>query len=139
MKIAFRHTPAKGCMHRVTAAYIKWKLKTDYPHAGVVVDEHVLHCTLRYGLHFTRHDSSEWLIIDMPSRTDEQVLELYDAWKGARYDWASLLPFALPVVVRNREQLYCYEWVWLAMTGESPEFPVTPEKIMQYLLTRSQN
>ena len=49
---------------------------------------------------------------------------------GTRYDWFSLLAFVLPWRVRDKSRMYCYEWCWLAMTGEHPSCRVTPEMLL---------
>jgi hypothetical protein len=134
MKIAFQHTQQPGLIHRLTFGYIKWRLKTQYPHAGVVVGNKVFHTTLKDGLHQSEFDPEYWTTFNVTGVSDVQALAAWHRWKYTPYDWFSLLGFELPVVARDRKSLYCYEWVWLVLTGENPTTKVTPESILVLLL-----
>jgi hypothetical protein len=72
---------------------------------------------------------ANWIMIDVGTERDQQALELFRRYAGAKYDWVSLLAF-IGLNVRDRERFYCFEWCWLAMTGNNPQFRVTPELLI---------
>jgi len=107
------------------------RLVTNWPHAGMVVDGVLMHATLANGLHATAFTGgSGWDLIELPEQITPQVLDVFARHAGAQYDAVSLLAFLLPWRVSDSRRMYCYEWCWLAMSGQNPHWRVTPEQLL---------
>ena len=130
MKLALRRSAASDSLiDRLSSWVIKTRLVTRFPHAGIVIDGRLYHSTGRKGLHVTDEWSPEkWELIDV-SGSDDKALGLFHEWRGAGYDWFSLLAF-VGLRVRDSRRLYCYEWCYLAMTGKNYKGRVTPELLL---------
>ena len=120
--------------NKVFSTLIKWRLVSKYCHGGIVINNKIMHCTSK-GLvseDFTITKSDRyWDVIDLGNEIDDYVLDLFEQYKGTKYDWFSLIGFILPWRVTNRKAMYCFEWCLLAMGGIITE-RVTPENL--YLL-----
>ena len=138
MKLALRKGAAIGgdWIEKASAEIIKARLVTDYPHAGIVIGNTLYHSTARHGLISQEFQTENWELIDIGKDRDFDALALFDKLQGASYDWFSLLAFAL-ISARDSERFYCYEWCYLAMTGENPSKRVTPEMLMHLAIDRS--
>ena len=70
---------------------------------------------------------------DMPitsrARTREEQQALFEQYKGTKYDWFSLIAF-VGLSASDSDKLYCFEWMWLAVTQQNPNFRVTPEILL---------
>lgn len=128
MHLALRTTSDPGLLKRAFFWITKARLLTDYPHAGIVHDGFLFHTNLANGLHAVRFYPEGWVLIEVPDLHD--VRGLFALHRGTAYDWFSLLAFILPWRVRDGERMYCYEWCWLAMTGDTPSTRVTPEMLL---------
>ena len=107
------------------------RLVTQWPHAGMVVNGVLMHSNLANGLHAsTFTGGSGWDLIGLPDAIAPQVQGLFDKYKGAQYDAISQLAFVLPWRVSDGGRLYCYEWCYLAMTGQNPHWRMTPEQLL---------
>lgn len=130
--IALRKTDAPGLVPGLFSKLTRGRLITKYPHAGVIVDGSLLHITARDGMHATSdYRLADWDLfrVDVPASL---VLKRFADCIGCRYDWLSLLGFVLPWRVSVRDWLYCYEWVFLAVSGELPGRRVTPEDLLTF-------
>lgn len=130
--LAMKHTPSPGVLsylfHHVTRA----RLLTDYPHAGIVRGGMLMHSNLAKGLHMEPFNAYGWALFPLP---ESDLIDVRFAdHMGTRYDWFSLLAFVLPWRVRDKSRMYCYEWCWLAMTGDHPACRVTPEMLLAQAL-----
>ncbi len=128
MQLALKHAAPDGFWSKAFHYLTAWRLLTKYPHAGIVHDGMLYHTTLAHGLHATVFKPDGWDLFDLNGKD-------LDNWafadhEGTAYDWFSLLAFILPWRVRDGSRLYCYEWCWLAMTGENPTRRVTPEDLL---------
>lgn len=132
MQLALKRTPPSGLFQRFFYFLTKWRLLTDFPHAGIVVDGSVLHANLAFGLHAEPFSPEGWYVVEVADRFD--VRAMFARHRDTPYDWFSLLAFVLPWRVRDSSRLYCYEWCWMAMTGESPSVRVTPEMLLALAL-----
>lgn len=132
MKLAFRLSPDSEQWNHVAAnAIIRARLVTDFPHAGIVIGDTLYHATASDGLHSEEFGNRpNWITKDLGHSRDAAVLRLFDKHQGAGYDWFSLLAFAL-IPARDSRRFYCYEWCYLAMTGENPNHRVTPETLLK--------
>ncbi len=134
MKLALRKDAPRDATlwQRFACWLIKARLASQYCHGGVVIDGRMYHATSARGLHCLEAQEwtpEHWVLIDLGDDQETKALELFEQHKGAPYDWFSLLAFVgLPV--RDGERFYCFEWRWLAMTGEKPKFRVTPEMLI---------
>lgn len=129
MLLALRKTPASDrLLDRMANWVIKARLVSDYGHAGIVIGDRLYHATSRGGLHVTTFTPANWELIDVGG-DDGRALELFGEYVGAEYDWFSLLAF-VGLRIRDSERMYCFEWCWLAMTGEHPKRRVTVENLL---------
>lgn len=135
MQLALRHAAVGGIFQRVFYLLTKWRLLTEYPHAGMVKGGRLYHANLSGGLHAQAFEHVGWTLIEVPDLHDMEAI--FGMYEGAKYDWFSLLGFILPWRVRDRNRFYCYEWCWLAMTGKISTERVTPEMLI--LLAAVQN
>lgn len=140
MKLVLRTRPAKDAtlFAKIADSLIKLRLVSNYCHGGVVVGDTVLHSTTK-GLHSIEFDPSEWESIDLGEKLDSIVLQRYAKWKGAKYDWFSLLAFVLPGRISDARRLYCFEWCWLALTGITPTYRVTPEMLLRVAIEQRES
>lgn len=145
MKLALRSTAAtRGTtIHKLSTAVIRAVLCTDYPHAGIVIGGTLYHSNAEHGLHAVSEFSPEkWVLIDLGDEADEKVVQTFEQLKGTPYDWLELFDFT---VLRNGmkivrkipgvgdklgEWMYCYQWCYLAMTGQRPVKRVTAETLL---------
>lgn len=128
MKLALKTKSDSGLLQRLFFLLTKWRLLTEYPHAGIVLGGSLLHTNLARGLHAVPFDPDGWVTIDVPDLHDAS--SLFSQHDGTPYDWFSLLAFILPWNVRDGDRMYCYEWCWLAMTGSVHPGRVTPEMLI---------
>lgn len=133
MKIAFRKTNAPGFFPGLFNRYTKWSLKTDYAHGGVVIGGQLWHTTTRGLQPESLTALDDWDLFETPV-SDSIGLARIKQYQGIRYDAISLLGFKLPIRIRDSRALYCYEVLWLALTGENPSRPISPDTIMAQLL-----
>ena len=137
MKIAFRKTNAPGLLPGLFNSYTRWSLKTDYPHGGVLIGDQLWHTT-RHGLAVEPFsDPQNWDVFESKV-TDEKALERLSKFLHIRYDPVSLLGFKIPLKFSDSRGLYCFEVLWLALTGENPSKPISPDTVMAEML-RQQN
>jgi hypothetical protein len=131
--LALRTTSLHGFFPRLFAAVTRWRLQTIFPHSGIVVDETLYHTNKKNGLHEVPFESEGWELYPI-KKTPEEVKALFEAFKGAKYDWFGLLAFILPWRVSKSDWLYCYEWSYLVITGKVPNTRITPEILLHLVL-----
>jgi hypothetical protein len=129
MKLALRKTDTPTLFGKLFNLATRWRLHTDYPHAGIVIDGSLYHTTYSRGLHRSPFSPDGWDVFEVDAEPS-YVRAMFNVRKGAKYDAISLLAFLLPWRIRDSRRLYCYEWCWLAITGENPSERVTPEKLL---------
>jgi hypothetical protein len=129
--LAFRKTPPSDptLFQKIACISTKARLVSQYCHGGMVVDNELLHVNTKYGLHKeTDWTPENWDLFEV--KTDKQrILDLYETYKGTPYDWFSLIAF-VGVSASDSDKLYCFEWMYLALTGQNPNFRVTPEILL---------
>ena len=130
--LALRKSDSHTLFGRLFNIVTRWRLHTDYPHAGIVIDSSLYHTTFDRGLHRVPFSPDGWDLFPVDV-SPHDVKSLYLVRKGAKYDAISLLAFVLPWRVRDSKRLYCFEWCWLALTGSNPSGRVTPEKLLAYI------
>ena len=130
--LALRRTNSPGTLPGLFSRLTKARLITKYPHAGVVVDGRLLDITAKYGMRSTvlaHPDEWDMFHVDVDGPL---VVERFHEFSRCKYDWVSLLAFVLPWRVSVRQWLYCYEWAFVALTGDLPGRRVTPEDLLTF-------
>lgn len=135
IQLALRRTDSHTLFGRVFNTLTRWRLHTAYPHAGIVIDGSLYHSTYSRGLHRAPFSPDGWDLFDVDA-DPAYVRSVFNARKGAKYDAFSLLAFLLPWRIRDSRRLYCYEWCWMAITGENPGDRVTPEKLLALVASK---
>lgn len=132
MLLALRHTlPADAPRtSRIGVAVIEARLVTRYAHAGIVIGDTLYHTTAANGVHKVQNpDLAGWLLIDLGDWYDKKALALFNTVEGAGYDWVSLAAFILPKA-SDSQRWYCFELVWLLLTGNAPKERITAEDLI---------
>ena len=130
--IALRKTDAPGLVPGLFSRLTRARLVTNYPHGGVIVDGELLHITARDGMHATSdYRLADWDLFRVGVESSLVRKRFHDCI-GCKYDWLSQLSFVLPWRVSVRDWLYCFEWIFLAVTGELPGRRVTPEDLLTF-------
>jgi hypothetical protein len=128
--LAFRRTPPSNpTLFQSVASFVtKARLVSQYCHGGVIVNNELLHVNTKHGLHKEDWTPENWDLFEV--KADKQkILDLYERYKGTPYDWFSLIAF-VGFSASDSDKLYCFEWMYLALTGMNPNFRVTPETLM---------
>lgn len=128
--LALRKTSPPGLLPTLFAKLTKARLVTQYPHAGIVMDGTLYHATFADGVHSSPFNNSGWDVFKIDI-SQELLLERFKSVKGAKYDWFSLWAFVLPFRVSMGKWFYCYELVYLMMTGNVPIQRITPEDLLR--------
>jgi hypothetical protein len=116
---------------RFTSWIIKARLVSQYCHGAIVVDGDLYQANTEQGMEVLRREDwtpERWDLFSVEG-DDEGVLRAFDQYRGAAYDWLSLLAF-VGLRVRDSSRLYCYEWCWIALTGDMPKRRITPELLL---------
>ena len=134
MLLALRRLPPANAtrVQRLSCATIQARLVSAYSHGGIVIAGALYHATAARGLHrLSAYEWSpeHWDLIDVGG-SDTQALALFDRYQGAAYDWLSLLAFVGIRGARDGAKMYCFEWCYLAMTGQLNTDRVTPETLL---------
>lgn len=133
MQLALRRDAPTNAtlMQRIACWVIRARLVSQYCHGGVVIDGWLYHATSARGLHALKPGEwtpERWELIDIDA--DKEVAwRMWLRYGGAQYDWLSLLAF-VGLRVRDSRRMYCFEWCWLAMTGQVPTWRITPEMLL---------
>jgi len=128
--LALRHTSPPRFFKGLFASLTKARLVTRYPHAGIVMGGTLYHATLSNGVHSTPFENTGWDLFKIDI-SEELLLNRFKNVKSAKYDWFSLLAFVLPFRVSVGQWFYCYELVYLMMTGNIPIQRITPEDLLR--------
>lgn len=132
MKLALRYAlPADAPRaSRIGVAIIEARLVTRYAHAGIVIGDTLYHATAAKGVHKVQNqDLTGWLLIELGVKHDQRALAIFNAVEGEGYDWISLAAFILPSA-SDSQRWYCFELVWLLMTGTAPKERITAEDLI---------
>ena len=138
--VAFRSTAPAGAAwwQRALCALVRWRLVSQWCHAGVVCDGVLHHVTVTDGLTSTDDwTPARWELFALPDSSRDVLQSALQAHAGAKYDWFSLLAFILPGRWSDSKRLYCFELPALAL-GLSTTKRVTPE-ILLAAITKDKN
>lgn len=75
----------------------------------------------------TEEDAGHFVWIDLGNDKDDEALARYEKIRGHGYDYFSLIPFAIPLQVRDAKREYCHEASLYLMTGQEGKGYKTPE------------
>ena len=138
--VAFRRTAAVGApwWQRALCALVRWRLVSQWCHAGIVCDGVLHHVTATDGLTSTDDwTPHRWELFALPDAARDDLQSALQAHAGAKYDWFSLIAFLLPGRWSNSKRLYCFELPALVL-GISTRQRVTPERILT-AITKDKN
>jgi hypothetical protein len=127
--LALRKTDSPGFLKGLFSKYTRWRLKTIYPHCGIVVGGRLCHSTFQDNLHWSDFDPAEFDLFEV-GVSETTIYDRFDLVKTEKYDWLGLLSFLFPFKLGDKNWLYCYEWSWFALTGNLPEQKITPEILL---------
>ena len=130
--VAFRRTAPVGASwwQRTLCALVRWRLVSQWCHAGIVCDGVLHHVTVTDGLTSTDDwTPHRWELFALPDSARDVLQTTLQAHAGAKYDWFSLLAFLLPGRWSDSKRLYCFELPALVL-GISTRQRVTPERIL---------
>lgn len=136
--LALKKVSPKGVFQKIFWWLTKWRLLTQFPHAGVVIknnysEDGLLHTTVSCGVHSlskNEYKNDDWLFVPV-NISHSDVKNRYFNVLGAKYDWFSLFAFVLPFRFTKASWFYCYELAWFLLKGEIPTFRVTPEMLLE--------
>lgn len=112
---------------RALCALVRWRLVSQWCHAGIVRDGVLHHVTTADGLTSTNDwTPHRWELFALPDSCSYVLQTALQAYAGAKYDWFSLLAFVLPGRWWSDHRLYCFELPALVL-GISTRQRVTPE------------
>ena len=128
---AFRKTPPNNptLFQKIACWVTKARLVSQYCHGGMIVNGDLLHVNTKHGLHKEIDWTPDnWELFEIKADS-QNILELFEKYKQAKYDWFSLIAF-VGLSISDPDRLYCFEWMWLAITGQNPSFRITPEMLL---------
>jgi len=134
MLLALRRDAAVNATRwqRFCCHLIKARLCSQWCHGGVVIRGDLYHATANEGLHVTpsgQWTPERWDLFPLPDWLEPQAYRLFIQYQGSKYDWKSLLAF-VGVKEEDNARFYCFEWCYLAITGQLPQGRVTPEVLV---------
>jgi hypothetical protein len=134
MHLALRSDPPVNATHwqGFVCGVIKARLVSQWSHGGVVIRGDLYHATAHDGLNVVKAGNwtpERWDLFNLPDFLDPQAYRLFIQYQGAKYDWKSLLAF-VGVKEEDNARFYCFEWCYLAITGQLPQGRVTPEVLL---------
>ena len=138
--VAFRRTAPAGAAwwQRALCALVRWRLVSQWCHAGIVCDGVLHHVTVTDGLTSTDDwTPNRWELFALPDSSRDVLQTALQAHAGAKYDWFSLLAFVLPGRWSDRRRLYCFELPAIVL-GMDTRQRVTPERIL-IAITKDKN
>lgn len=115
---------------RALCALVRWRLVSQWCHAGVICDGVLHHVTVTDGLTSTDDwTPNRWDLIELPGSARDVLQTALQAHAGAKYDWFSLLAFILPGSWSDGKRLYCFELPAIVL-GMDTRQRVTPERLL---------
>ena len=135
--VAFRRTAPVGAAwwQRALCALVRWRLVSQWCHAGIVCDGVLHHVTVPDGLTSTDDwTPSRWDLYPLPDECKAALQVTLRRYAGAKYDWFSLLAFILPGRHwRDSSRLYCFE-LPAEVLGMPVKRRITPERLLDMTL-----
>ena len=113
VQLALYKGPAKTVLDRAFHAGIRWRTRSLWSHAELVIDGKCYSSSNRDGgvrSKWINLNSGHWGVIDLPDWFAEPALEWFASHEGARYDWPGVFGFVLPIP-HARSRYFCFEAV----------------------------
>jgi hypothetical protein len=123
----------------IWSALNRYLLRTQWAHSAIEINGHIYESTALKGKKYRagvrdykliEEDASQFIWVDLGSEKDNEALLRYATIKGHGYDYFSLIPFALPIQVRDAKREYCHEVSLFLMTGIEGKGYKTPEILL---------
>lgn len=120
-------------------------LRTQWSHSAVEIKGRLYESSALKGNKYragvrdyelTEEDASHFVWFDLGNDKDDEALARYEQIRGHCYDYFSLIPFVLPVRVRDSKREYCHEATLFLMTGIEGKGYKTPEIILTHILRK---
>lgn len=137
MKIGFK----RG--HTVWSSLNRYLLRTQWSHSAIEIRGRLYESNAVKGgkyragvrdYELTEEDANQFVWFDLGNEKDAEALARYELARGCGYDFFSLIPFALPIQVRDSKRFYCHELTLFLMTGIEGKGYKTPEIILTHIL-----
>ena len=149
MLIALRRGAAPGARfwQRKTSDFIRYRLATVWPHAGVYIGDTLYHVNGSDGMSAEPLPPGDWEFVDAGG-DDVEAVRIFNELRarGGGYDYVELLGFTavrpflrlaakIPrVAAKLALNTYCYQLaLWMA-SGRRPTFRVTAELLLWHAL-----
>lgn len=116
----------------------RYLLRTQWSHSAIEVRGRIYESNALKGdkyragvrdYELTEDDASQFVWIDLGNEKDNEALSIYETIRGHGYDYCSLIPFALPIEVRDAKREYCHELCTLMMGIDHKGYK-TPELLI---------
>lgn len=122
----------------VFATLNRWLLRTQWSHSAIEIRGRIYESNTlkgdkpRSGVRdyvLTEKDASQFIWIDLGNDKNDEALVRYELIRGHGYDYFSLVPFALPIHIRDSKREYCHELCKILMGFENKGY-TTPEMLI---------
>lgn len=120
------------------SALNRYLLRTQFSHSAIEIRGRLYESNAIKGdkyragvrdYELSMNDASQFIWIDLGNDKDDEALARYELIKGHDYDYFSLIPFALPLHVRDSKREYCHELSKILMGFENEGY-TTPEMLI---------
>lgn len=131
MKLAMYRGPAEDPLHKFGHAVVTLFTASEYSHCELVIDGVSWSASSRDGGVRGKSinlDSGRWDQFAVEG-DEAKALEWFKEHRGARYDWAGVLRFGIPLLPRRRDQWFCSE-ACAAALGLSRPYTFTPQDLL---------
>lgn len=121
----------------------RYILRTQWSHSAVEIRGRLYESSALKGdkyragvrdYELTEEDASHFVWFDLGNDKDDEALARYEQIRGHGYDYFSLIPFVLPIRVRDSKREYCHEATLFLMMGIEGKGYKTPEIILTHVL-----
>lgn len=137
MKIGFKRGD------KIWSAINRYVLRTQWSHSAVEIRGRLYESNALKGNKYksgvrdyelTQEEATHYEWFDLGTDKDNEGLARYELIRGHGYDYFSLIPFVLPIRVRDAKRDYCHEVTLFLMTGIEGKGYKTPEIILAHIL-----
>lgn len=124
--------------HSVWSSLNRYLLRTEFSHSAIEIKGRIYESNALKGNKYragvrdyelTEADANQFVWIDLGCNKDDEALTRYELIRGHKYDYFSLIPFALPLHVRDSKREYCHELSKILMGFENKGY-TTPEMLI---------
>jgi hypothetical protein len=116
----------------------RYLLRTQWSHSAIEINGRLYESNALRGdkdragvrdYFLSESDASQFVWFDLGNEKDGEALAIYETIRGHGYDYFSLIPFALPIQVRDAKREYCHELCALMMGIDHKHYK-TPELLI---------